>query len=203
MSPCGFSLNWQQDALVPKSSLAHQHKNNSNNKNDSNVELIVGARGIRQGKKPKSADDYKRMASRLSRWNMIQIMEQIRSMAENANLAGAPLAHAAPHENSEMRKKKKTINDSNDNIDSSSNDDDRINNLNDSSNNKNMKVAPTTAISNNDSNRTYQELKRNYYSSVEWNLLHELMRHDCGGFGSTNPLAGWLTSREQGDFSLD
>lgn len=51
VSPCGMSLNWQQtlerDAI--------------------NVEQIVGARGICQGKKPITANDYFRLASRLSR----------------------------------------------------------------------------------------------------------------------------------------
>ena len=50
LSPCGISLNWQ--FFDPTF-----------------TELLVGARGIRQGKKPKSDQDYQNLASRLSRKN--------------------------------------------------------------------------------------------------------------------------------------
>jgi hypothetical protein len=53
-SPCGFSLNWQM-----------------HDRND-NVELLVGARGLRQGKKPKSEEDYVRQSSGLSRRSFVQ-----------------------------------------------------------------------------------------------------------------------------------
>ena len=51
-SPCGFSLNW--------------------NAYDNTVEVVVGARGILQGKKPKSTDCYIHLASRLCRQRMVQ-----------------------------------------------------------------------------------------------------------------------------------
>ena len=51
-SPCGFSINW--NAL------------------DNSVEVVVGARGILQGKKPKSNADYSKLASRLCRQSMME-----------------------------------------------------------------------------------------------------------------------------------
>ena len=48
ISPCGMSLAWQQCE-------------------DSSTEMIVGSRGILQGKKPKSQEDHHRLASKLSR----------------------------------------------------------------------------------------------------------------------------------------
>lgn len=51
-SPCGVSINWQWGG---------------------ETEVVVGARGIRQGKKPKSDDDYVNMTSRLSRGALVQL----------------------------------------------------------------------------------------------------------------------------------
>lgn len=48
ISPCGVSLNWQRQ-------------------DSKSVEIVVGVRGIRQGKKPKSPEDYAILSSRLSR----------------------------------------------------------------------------------------------------------------------------------------
>jgi hypothetical protein len=50
-SPCGVALNWNQI--------------------DNEIEVLVGARGICQGKKPKSLDDYLKLASRLSQATMV------------------------------------------------------------------------------------------------------------------------------------
>ena len=46
-SPCGMSIHWQHS--------------------DPTVELLIGVRGIRQGKKPKSPEDYHALGSRLCR----------------------------------------------------------------------------------------------------------------------------------------
>jgi Adenosine-deaminase (editase) domain len=51
--PCGIALNWNQA--------------------DGDLELLVGARGIRQGKKPKSQLDYQKLSSRLCRANLLQL----------------------------------------------------------------------------------------------------------------------------------
>lgn len=53
VSPCGFALNWQQSS--PDA-----------------VEIVVGARGICQGKKPQSVEDYRKLSSRLSRQSLYQ-----------------------------------------------------------------------------------------------------------------------------------
>ena len=55
VSPCGFALTWQQSD--PKA-----------------TEMIVGARGIRQGKKPKTRDDYIKLSSRLSRRELVHLV---------------------------------------------------------------------------------------------------------------------------------
>jgi tRNA-specific adenosine deaminase 1 len=58
ISPCGFALNWQQsDPTV--------------------TEMIVGARGIRQGKKPKALEDYQRLTSRLSRSEFVRLHKSL------------------------------------------------------------------------------------------------------------------------------
>ncbi|KAG7347218.1 adenosine deaminase/editase [Nitzschia inconspicua] len=56
-SPCGIALDWNQT--------------------DHDVELLVGARGIRQGKKPKSTQDFQKLSSRLSRANMEKFAAQL------------------------------------------------------------------------------------------------------------------------------
>ena len=45
-TPCGFCLNWQHG---------------------SKAEVLIGARGVKQGKKPKNPQDYQKLASRLCR----------------------------------------------------------------------------------------------------------------------------------------
>lgn len=62
-SPCGFSINWQQ----PVCSTAEYRIS-------FRMEVTVGARGIKQGKKPKNLQDYQSHASRLSRWAFVQMM---------------------------------------------------------------------------------------------------------------------------------
>ena len=52
VSPCGFCLNWQQD---------------------DGVEVLVGGRGTRQGKKPTTDADYAKQASRLCRRGVYQL----------------------------------------------------------------------------------------------------------------------------------
>eukprot|EP00980_Cylindrotheca_fusiformis_P010721 scaffold2402_cov109-Cylindrotheca_fusiformis.AAC.3 len=53
ISPCGVAFNWQQSC-------------------PDIVEVIVGARGLCQGKKPKSFGDYRRLSSRLCRRSLCQ-----------------------------------------------------------------------------------------------------------------------------------
>jgi hypothetical protein len=55
-SPTGISMNWQQS--------------------DPAVELVIGARGVRQGKKPKNDMDYSKLQSRLSRTAMLQLIRR-------------------------------------------------------------------------------------------------------------------------------
>jgi hypothetical protein len=53
VSPCGMSLNWNQS--LP-----------------SDLEVVIGARGIKHGRRPKSVDDCKVLASRLSRAKLLR-----------------------------------------------------------------------------------------------------------------------------------
>ena len=57
ISPCGISLNLHQPLLI--SSVADTPS--------SDLELVVGARGVKEGKKPWSLLEYKNLSSRLSR----------------------------------------------------------------------------------------------------------------------------------------
>jgi Adenosine-deaminase (editase) domain len=58
VSACGLSVNWQ-------------------NCDPDTVELVVGARGVRQGRKPKSDLDYEGLASRLSRRGLLRLFEEV------------------------------------------------------------------------------------------------------------------------------
>jgi len=53
-SSCGVSINWQWS--------------------DGETEVLVGARGVQQGKKPKTDSDYVKMTSRLSRGALVQLV---------------------------------------------------------------------------------------------------------------------------------
>jgi hypothetical protein len=58
-SPCGVCLNWQEESIdIPS---------RNHDKNNRSVEVIVGAKGILQGKHPKTLQDVQRLTSRLSR----------------------------------------------------------------------------------------------------------------------------------------
>lgn len=57
-NPCGMAIHWQQ---------CHP-----------TVELLVGARGLRQGKKPKSDDDIPKLRSRLSRSSLFELARKSR-----------------------------------------------------------------------------------------------------------------------------
>lgn len=65
ISPCGFALNWQQSEPIQ-------------------TEILVGARGIRQGKKPKSKEDYHKLASRLSRVELLRAQRRLLRKHEHA-----------------------------------------------------------------------------------------------------------------------
>jgi hypothetical protein len=65
LSPCGFALNWQAS-------------------DPTTTEQIVGARGIRQGKKPKSPEDYQRLSSRLSRKEFLRLYKDL-ELKENSS----------------------------------------------------------------------------------------------------------------------
>jgi Adenosine-deaminase (editase) domain len=62
--PCGVSINWNEaDARI----ITKESENPS-----LMVEVLVGARGIKQGKKPRTPKDYANLASRLSRSHIVQ-----------------------------------------------------------------------------------------------------------------------------------
>jgi hypothetical protein len=58
ISPCGFAVNYQQSR--PNS-----------------IEIVVGIRGICQGKKPKTPEDFKKLSSRLSRTSIYKNAQEI------------------------------------------------------------------------------------------------------------------------------
>lgn len=66
LSPCGISLNWQYC-------------------DPDKTELVVGTRGICQGKKPKSARDYVKLASRLSRLDLLRLAQKYYNLQTPSN----------------------------------------------------------------------------------------------------------------------
>ena len=61
VSPCGFAMNWQcTDPDV--------------------TEILVGARGICQGKKPRTLSDYQKLRSRLCRQSLVQLSKDVVSI---------------------------------------------------------------------------------------------------------------------------
>ena len=68
-SSCGFSIAWQQD---------------SHNGCES-TEILIGARGIRQGKKPKSNEDYTKLASRLCRRRLYELAMETTTAQKEGN----------------------------------------------------------------------------------------------------------------------
>jgi hypothetical protein len=58
VSPCGLSVNWQCC-------------------DSDSVEVLVGARGVLQGRKPNLDPEYERLASRLSRYRILRLLEEV------------------------------------------------------------------------------------------------------------------------------
>ena len=65
-SPCGMAINWNQNE---------------------DAEVLVGARGILHGKKPKTPEEYEQLASRLSRAKLMQDYYCRDSTANELNIA--------------------------------------------------------------------------------------------------------------------
>lgn len=76
-SPAGISINWQRM------------------QSENNVELTVGARGIRQGKIPKSSNDYDLLRSRLCRSAMLQHRRAASGDSNVSSIAGVSSSIAA------------------------------------------------------------------------------------------------------------
>jgi hypothetical protein len=74
-----MSLNWQQTRLLPsdRHDGNRRRQDNKHDKNHGMVELVVGARGIQQGKKPKMWSDHQQLASRLSQWSLRQLSKEV------------------------------------------------------------------------------------------------------------------------------
>jgi len=67
LSPCGISMNWQQQSFLPKS---NEIKSGLKN-NKCQIEQTVGAKGIKQGKMAKSLKNVIDGSSRLCRWALL------------------------------------------------------------------------------------------------------------------------------------
>jgi len=68
----GLSINWQQAC------------SGDNRREDDGVELTVGARGIRHGKKPKCPEDYGKLQSRLSRRALLELSRDLVVVSQQA-----------------------------------------------------------------------------------------------------------------------
>mmetsp|Transcript_48887 Transcript_48887/g.118366 ORF Transcript_48887/g.118366 Transcript_48887/m.118366 type:complete len:782 (+) Transcript_48887:83-2428(+) len=89
--PCGISINWNEadDRTF--------NSKKSSGSSSSSIEILVGARGIQQGKKPKSPKDYVELSSRLSRSRLVQdfvlktsLLMDEESTADTPNLSSDP-----------------------------------------------------------------------------------------------------------------
>jgi tRNA-specific adenosine deaminase 1 len=88
VSPCGFSLNWQQ--------------RQEGSTTCTSEEILVGARGCCQGKKPKSLEDYQRLSSRLSRYeSVVQLVQKRHAAAVDTNKASTYQELKARHSSKE------------------------------------------------------------------------------------------------------
>ena len=65
LSPCGFALNWQES-------------------DPTTTEQIVGTRGIHQGKRPKSPEDYQRLSSRVSRKELLRLYKDLKPKEDSS-----------------------------------------------------------------------------------------------------------------------
>ena len=107
ISPCGFSLNWQQappplsTAIVIYSNDEEcnkkqngknigYHRINGNNKpgNDDLMEITIGATGMKQGKKPKIPQDVIKHSSRLCRYKMWLQIRKCENMLRSLGWGG-------------------------------------------------------------------------------------------------------------------
>lgn len=71
LAPCGFCINWQLTCIAIEEKGENDKKSKAKGNNDSDfIELVIGAKGIKQGKKPKKPDDVMRVMSRLCRYEM-------------------------------------------------------------------------------------------------------------------------------------
>ena len=72
LAPCGFCINWQRTCNdISKDKNGNDKKSKAKgNENSISIELVIGAKGIKQGKKPKKPDDVRRVMSRLCRYEM-------------------------------------------------------------------------------------------------------------------------------------
>ena len=66
VSPCGFCVNWQRLGTGA----------------DDGIEMVVGAKGIKQGKKPKKPEDVNKAMSRLCRWQLAKSAIRCDSLVE-------------------------------------------------------------------------------------------------------------------------
>jgi len=74
-SPCGISLNWQQQSIWVGSDAKKGVKNHEG----AQIEITVGAKGIKQGKKPRNIEDIIKGSSRLCRWALLK--QSLQSLA--------------------------------------------------------------------------------------------------------------------------
>ena len=73
LAPCGFCMNWQIicNVISKEKNTGDDKKSRGKGKKDSDpIELVIGAKGIKQGKKPKKPDDVMRVMSRLCRYEL-------------------------------------------------------------------------------------------------------------------------------------
>jgi hypothetical protein len=92
VSPCGFCLNWN----VVAASGAGDGDHVDDDDDGASPEVLVGARGIRQGKVPKTDTQYRALRSRLSRASLARSFRVTMEATTGARSILSPPGAAAP-----------------------------------------------------------------------------------------------------------
>jgi len=83
LSPCGFCVNWQRTCGNDNTNKKREKSGGGNNSSDAQaIEMVIGAKGIKQGKKPKQPGDVLKVTSRLCRYEL-----QMKSAVRCSHLA--------------------------------------------------------------------------------------------------------------------
>jgi len=89
LAPCGFCINWQ----LTCNGIDKESKRRSNKESQMQaIEMVIGAKGIKQGKKPKKPEDVMKVVSRLCRYEL-----HVKNASRCGHIAGKHTSIGAVH----------------------------------------------------------------------------------------------------------